>query len=56
MAELVTENAEGSWRITEAPCDFGRGDTFDEVGAECFILALPRGFGGEEELGSLRRS
>ena len=51
VAELMTEDAEGAGGIAEAPGDFEGGESFDEVGAEGFVLTLERVIGGEEEAG-----
>ncbi len=49
VAELMTQDAEGAGRITEVPSRFDGRESFDEVGAEGFVLAMQRLFGGEEE-------
>jgi hypothetical protein len=51
VAELVTEDAEGAGGIAEPPSRLGGRELLDEVGAEGFVLAMQRAFGGEEEGG-----
>jgi hypothetical protein len=53
VAELVTEDAEGAWRIAEALRGLGGRPSLDEVGTEGFILAMERLFRGKEEGGGL---
>jgi hypothetical protein len=53
VAELMTQDAEGAGRIAEAQGGFRRRELVDEVGAEGFVLAVQRLFGGKEEGGGL---
>ena len=50
VAELITQDAEGTRRVTEATGDVGRGLLLDEVSTEGFILALHGELRGEEEV------
>ena len=50
-AEMMTQDAKGSWGVAKAPGDLSRGKRFDEIGAESFVLALRGGGGIEEEAG-----
>jgi hypothetical protein len=52
-AELVSETAKGSEGIAEACGDLRRRAILQEVGAESFVVAVPRGIGRGEELGGL---
>ena len=54
MAELVTEDAEGTRRVAEAAGDLQGRTAIDEVGAEGLVLSVQRVFGGEEEMGQGR--
>ena len=51
--EVVTENAEGAWRVAEALSHLLGGGAFQEVGAKGLVLALGGGGGLEEEAGLL---
>jgi len=53
VAELMTQHPEGAGRITEAPRSFGGKKSFEEVGAESFVLAMERLLGCKEEGGGL---
>jgi hypothetical protein len=53
LTELVAEHAEGAGGVAEAVSDLMGGLSFDEEGAEGFILALERLLGGAEEIGGL---
>jgi hypothetical protein len=53
VAELMAQDAEGAGGIAEPPRRLGGRQLFDEVGAEGFVLAMERRFGGDEEGGSL---
>ncbi len=48
-AKGVAQHAEGSGRIAEAACDLGRGQLFEEEGAQGLVLALARGGWLQEE-------
>jgi hypothetical protein len=50
VAELITQDAEGTWGIAEAAGDVGGRLLVEEVSAEGFILALHGELGGEEEI------
>ena len=50
VAELVTQDAEGTGRIAEATGDVGGGLVLDEVSTEGFILALHGEMRGQEEV------
>ena len=50
VAELVTQDAEGAWRVAEAASDVGGGLLVNEVSTESFVLALQRKLRGEEEI------
>lgn len=49
VAELMAEHPKGAWRIAESLCGFLRRTVFDEVCAQCFVLALQGMIRGEEE-------
>ena len=49
VAELITQDAEGAWRVAEAFGHLSRGILIDEEGAEGLVLALERELGGKEE-------
>ncbi len=40
LAEMVDENSEAPWSVTEASCDLGTGCAIDEECAEGLILAV----------------
>lgn len=50
-AEVVTENAEGAWGVTEALGHLLGGGAFQEVGAKGLILTMGGGSGLQEEAG-----
>lgn len=50
MAELMAEDAEGAWGVTEAAGDVAGWLVIDEAGAEGFVLALQRELRGKEEI------
>ena len=54
MAELMTEDTESAWGITEAAGDLGRRQFIHEVGAKGFVLAVQRKLGSEKELSLAR--
>jgi hypothetical protein len=49
VAEAVAEDAEGPWGVAEALGRLGRGEFFDEEGAEGFVLAVAGLLWGKEE-------
>jgi hypothetical protein len=51
VAELVGQDAEAAGRIAAATGGLGRGEAFDEIGAEGFVLAVGGILGLEEEAG-----
>ena len=53
VAKLMTEHAESTRRIAEAPSRLGGGEIFDEEGAEGLVLALERLLGRSEEVSCL---
>ncbi|MBM3749024.1 MAG: hypothetical protein FJW34_24925 [Acidobacteria bacterium] len=53
VAELMTQDTETAWGVAEATGRFGGREMLNEVGAESFVLAMERLFGGEEEGGGL---
>jgi len=54
LAELVDENSEAPWSVTEATSGLGAGEVIDEEGAECFVLTVGGVGGLEEEAGEVR--
>ena len=50
VAELMTQDAEGTGGVAEAASDVAGGLLIDEVSAESFILALHGELRGEEEV------
>jgi hypothetical protein len=53
VAKLVAQDAEGAGGIAETESRLGGREFLDEVGAEGFVLAMQRPFGGEKEGGGL---
>jgi len=49
MAELVTQNPEGTRGITEAACGLRRREALDEIGPQGLILAMEGVDRNEEE-------
>ena len=54
LAELVDENSEAPWGVTEAASDLGTGDPLHEEGAEGLVLAVGGVGRNEEDLGKVR--
>ena len=50
VAELITQDAEGTRRVAEAAGDVAGGFHIDEVSAEGFVLALQGELRGQEEV------
>jgi hypothetical protein len=50
MAELITQDAEGTWGIAEAAGHVGGRLLFDEVSTQGFVLALQGELGRQEEV------
>ena len=50
VAELITQDAESAFGVTEAAGDFGGRLLIDEVSAEGFVLALQGELRGKEEI------
>jgi hypothetical protein len=48
-AEMMTQNTKRAWGIAKAAGDVGRGNAFDEIGAEGLVLALGGGGWFEKE-------
>jgi hypothetical protein len=53
VAEAVAEDAEGGWGVAEVAGDLTGGAPFDEVGAQCLVLAVEGFLGLEEEAGGV---
>ncbi|MGO9913816.1 MAG: hypothetical protein ACLQIB_03770, partial [Isosphaeraceae bacterium] len=54
LAELVDEDSEAPWGVTEAMSGLGAGEAIDEEGAESFVLTVGSVGGLEEEAGEVR--
>ena len=54
VAELITQDAEGTGGVAEAAGDVGGGLALDEVSTEGFILALHGELRGQEEVSVAR--
>ena len=54
LAELVDEDSEAPWGVTEAMSGLGDGEAIDEEGAEGFVLTVGCVGGLEEETGDVR--
>ena len=54
LAELVDEDSEAPWGVTEAMRGLGAGEAIDEEGAEGFVLTVCCVGGLEEETGDVR--
>ena len=54
LAELVDEDSEAPWGVTEAMSGLGAGEAIDEEGAEGFVLTVGSVGGLEEEAGEVR--
>ena len=50
-AEMMTQDAKGTWGVGKTAGDVSRGEALDEIGAEGLVLALGGGGGFEEEAG-----
>ena len=56
MAELVAQDAEGARGVTEPFGGLGRGQAFDEIGPQGFVLTVKGVDGVQEEAGFLEVS
>jgi hypothetical protein len=54
LTELMDEDSEAPWRITEAMSGLGAGEAIDEKGAKGFVLTVGRVGGVEEEAREVR--